>query len=130
MVILLFVGIPLLSLTLPSPDKIVRQTGFSTQIMDRNGQVLYDVYANQNRSPEKLEDIPLYLRQATVSIEDKNFYSHAGFDPMGLVRGLSRFFTRGRAQGGSTLTQQLIKNALLSNDRTVVRKVKEFILAI
>ena len=130
LVILVFVGIPLLSLTLPSPDKIVRQTGFSTQIMDRNGQVLYDVYANQNRSPEKLEDIPLYLRQATVSIEDKNFYTHAGFDPMGLVRGLSRFFTRGRAQGGSTLTQQLIKNALLSNDRTIIRKVKEFILAI
>lgn len=130
LIIFLFVGVPLLSLTLPSPDKIVRQTGFSTQIMDRNGQVLYDVYANQNRSPEKLEDIPLYLRQATVSIEDKNFYSHAGFDPMGVVRGLSRFFTRGRAQGGSTLTQQLIKNALLSNDRTVVRKIKEFILAI
>ena len=130
LIILVFVGIPLLSLTLPTPDKIVRQTGFSTQIMDRNGQVLYDVYANQNRSPEKLEDIPLYLRQATVSIEDKNFYTHAGFDPMGFVRGLSRFFTRGRAQGGSTLTQQLIKNALLSNDRTVIRKVKEFILAI
>jgi 1A family penicillin-binding protein len=130
LVILLFVGIPLLSLALPTPDKIVRQTGFSTQIMDRNGQVLYDVYANQNRSPEKLEDIPLYLRQATVSIEDKNFYTHAGFDPIGFVRGLSRFFTRGRAQGGSTLTQQLIKNALLSNDRTIIRKIKEFILAI
>jgi 1A family penicillin-binding protein len=130
LVILLFVGVPLLSLTLPSPDKIVRQTGFSTQIMDRNGQVLYDVYANQNRSPEKLEDIPLYLRQATIAIEDKNFYTHSGFDPLGMVRGLFRIFTRGRAQGGSTLTQQLIKNALLSNDRTVVRKIKEFVLAI
>lgn len=128
--LLSFIGIPLLSLTLPSPDKIVRQTGFSTQIMDRNGQVLYDVYANQNRTPEKLEDIPLYLRQATIAIEDKNFYTHSGFDLFGIVRGLLRIFTRGRAQGGSTLTQQLIKNALLTNDRTITRKIKEFVLAI
>ena len=130
LVLFSFIGIPLLSLTLPSPDKIVRQTGFSTQIMDRNGQILYDVYANQNRTPEKLEDIPLYLRQATIAIEDKNFYTHSGFDLFGIVRGLLKIFTRGRAQGGSTLTQQLIKNALLTNDRTVVRKIKEFVLAI
>ncbi len=130
LIILLFVGIPLLSLTLPSPDKIVRQTGFSTQIMDRNGQVLYDVYANQNRTPENLEDIPLYLRQATIAIEDKNFYTHSGFDPIGIARGFLRIFTQGRAQGGSTLTQQLIKNGLLSNDRTIIRKIKEFVLAI
>ncbi len=130
LIILFFVGIPLLSLTLPSPDKIVRQTGFSTQIMDRNGAVLYDVYANQNRTPENLADIPLYLRQATIAIEDKNFYTHSGFDPLGMARGFLRIFTQGRAQGGSTLTQQLIKNALLSNDRTLIRKIKEFVLAI
>jgi 1A family penicillin-binding protein len=130
LIILFFVGIPLLSLTLPSPDKIVRQTGFSTQIMDRNGAILYDVYASQNRTPENLADIPLYLRQATISIEDKNFYSHSGFDPIGMLRGFSRIFTTGRAEGGSTLTQQLIKNALLSNDRTVIRKIKEFVLAL
>jgi 1A family penicillin-binding protein len=126
----LFVGIPLLSLTLPSPDKIVRTQGFSTQILDRTGQVLYDVYANQNRTPEKLIDIPVYLRQATIAIEDKNFYNHSGFDPIGMLRGFSRIFTTGRAQGGSTLTQQLIKNALLNDDRTIPRKIKEFILAI
>lgn len=126
----LFIGIPLLSLTLPSPDKIVRTQGFSTQILDRTGQVLYDVYANQNRTPENLVDIPVYLRQATISIEDKNFYNHSGFDPIGMVRGFLRIFRGGRAQGGSTLTQQLIKNALLNDDRTVSRKIKEFILAI
>jgi 1A family penicillin-binding protein len=130
LIILFFVGIPILSLTLPSPDKIVRQTGFSTQIMDRNGSILYDVYANQNRTPENFADIPLYLRQATISIEDKNFYTHNGFDLIGMVRGFLRIFTTGRAQGGSTLTQQLIKNALLSNDRTLIRKIKEFVLAI
>lgn len=130
LIILFFIGIPLLSLTLPSPDKIVRTQGFSTQILDRTGQVLYDVYANQNRTPENLADIPVYLRQATISIEDKNFYNHAGFDPIGMARGLFRIFRGGRAQGGSTLTQQLIKNALLNDDRTISRKVKEFILAI
>ncbi len=130
LIIILFVGIPLLSLTLPSPDKIVRQTGFSTQIMDRNGKVLYDVYANQNRTPENLSDIPLYLRQATIATEDKNFYSHSGFDPLGMLRGFLRIFTTGRAQGGSTLTQQLVKNALLTDDRTLPRKIKEFVLAL
>lgn len=126
----LFVGLPVLSLTLPSPDKIVRTQGFSTQIMDRNGEVLYDVYANQNRTPEQLNDIPLYLRQATIAVEDKNFYKHGGFDPVGLARGFLRIFISGRAQGGSTLTQQLVKNVLLTNDRTIVRKIKEFVLSI
>jgi 1A family penicillin-binding protein len=130
LIILFFVGIPLLSLTLPSPDKIVRQTGFSTQIMDRNGQVLYDVYANQDRTPENLTDIPLYLRQATIATEDKNFYTHPGFDILGMIRGFSRIFTTGRAEGGSTLTQQLVKNTLLTDDRTIPRKIKEFVLAL
>ncbi len=128
--VFLFVALPIFSLSLPSPDKIVRQTGFSTQILDRNGQVLYDVYANQNRQPEVLADIPLYLRQATISIEDKNFYTHSGFDPVGITRGFLRIFTSGRAQGGSTLTQQLVKNSLLTNDRTIIRKIKEFVLAV
>jgi 1A family penicillin-binding protein len=130
LIILFFVGIPIFSLALPSPDKIVRTQGYSTQIMDRNGQVLYDIYANQNRTPEKLIDIPVYLRQATVAVEDKNFYNHSGFDPLGMMRGFLRIFTRGRAQGGSTLTQQLIKKALLTDDRTITRKIKEFVLAL
>ena len=130
LIILFFVGIPLLSLTLPSPDKIVRTQGYSTQIMDRGGAILYDVYANQNRTPENLADIPLYLRQATISIEDKNFYSHSGFDFLGMLRGFSRIFTTGRAEGGSTLTQQLVKNTLLTDDRTIPRKIKEFVLSL
>ncbi len=128
--IFLFIGLPLFGLTLPSPDKIVRTQGFSTQIMDRNGVVLYDVYANQNRTPVQINDVPLYLRQATIAIEDKNFYSHSGFDPIGITRGFLRIFTGRRAAGGSTLTQQLVKNALLTNDRTLMRKIKEFVLAV
>ena len=126
----LFVVLPLFAFNLPSPDKIVRREGFSTKILDRNGSVLYDIYADQKRTPVELNVIPQDLREATIAIEDKNFYKHEGFDPLGMLRGLSRLFTRGYAQGGSTLTQQLVKNVLLTSERSVFRKVREFILAI
>lgn len=126
----LFLVFPLLAFNLPSPDKIVRREGFSTKILDRNGEVLYDIYADQRRTPIDIENVPDYLKHATVAIEDKNFYKHSGFDPIGMIRGVSRLFTRGRAQGGSTLTQQLVKNVLLSPERTVIRKIKEFVLAV
>jgi 1A family penicillin-binding protein len=128
--IFLFFILPLLAFNLPSPDKIVRTQGFSTKILDRNGTLLYDVYANQNRTPVVIADVPVYLKEATIAIEDKNFYKHQGFDPLGMLRGFLRIFTQGRAEGGSTLTQQLVKNVLLTNDRTIVRKIKEFVLAI
>jgi 1A family penicillin-binding protein len=115
---------------LPQPDKIIRRDGFSTKIYDRNGDLLYDIFANQRRTPVELKDIPEHLRHATVAIEDKNFYKHQGFDPFGMIRGFSRIFTRGYAQGGSTLTQQLVKNALLTKQRAITRKLKEFILAV
>jgi len=128
--VFLFFILPLLAFNLPSPDKIVRTQGFSTKILDRNGNLLYDVYANQNRTPVVIADVPIYLKEATISIEDKNFYKHQGFDPVGMLRGFLRIFTSGRVEGGSTLTQQLVKNVLLTNDRTLVRKIKEFVLAI
>ncbi len=128
--ILMFVAVPIFSLTLPSPDKIVRTQGFATQILDRNGQVLYDVYANQDRTPVSLSDIPDYLKEATIATEDKNFYTHPGFDLLGILRGLSRIVTTGRAEGGSTLTQQLVKNVLLTDNRTITRKIKELVLSL
>jgi 1A family penicillin-binding protein len=128
--IFLFFILPLMAFNLPSPDKIVRTTGFSTKILDRNGNLLYDIYANQNRTPVDLSDIPTYLKEGTISIEDKNFYTHQGFDPLGMLRGFLKIFTTGRAEGGSTLTQQLVKNTLLTNDRTIIRKVEELVLAI
>ena len=130
LIIFIFIGLPLLSLTLPSPDKISVNTGASTEILDRNGQLLYEIYADQNRTPVQLSDIPLYLRQATIATEDKNFYTNPGFDILGMVRGFSKIFTTGRAEGGSTLTQQLVKNTLLNNDRTLVRKTEELVLAL
>lgn len=115
---------------LPNPDGVVRREGFATKIVDRNGEQLWDVFSDQKRIPVKLEQIPLELRQAVISIEDKDFYKHEGFDPKGMLRGFSRIIFQGRIQGGSTLTQQLVKNVLLTSERTITRKLKEFILAI
>jgi len=115
---------------LPQPDKIVRREGFATKIYDRNGELLYDVFADQRRTPIELEEIPLYLRQATIAIEDKNFYKHRGFDPLGIFRAVYNIVVHRRLQGGSTLTQQLVKNVLLTPQRTLSRKIKEFILAV
>ena len=115
---------------LPSPDRVVRREGFSTKIYDRNGELLYDVYSDQRRTPVDLAQTPLVLRQATISIEDKNFYQHQGVDALGIFKAIGRSILHRRLEGGSTLTQQLVKNALLTSQRTVSRKVKEFILTI
>lgn len=125
-----FVIFPLFAFNLPSPDKIVRREGFSTKILDRNGEVLYDIFAEQKRTPIELDQVPEHLRNATIAIEDKNFYKHRGFDPTGIFRALFSIVFRGRIQGGSTLTQQLVKNVLLTPERTIFRKIREFILAV
>jgi len=128
--VLAVIVLPLMAFSLPSPDKVIRREGFSTKILDRNGKPLYDIFEEERRTPIKIQEMPVYLKQATVAIEDKNFYNHNGFDILGTLRGLSRFFTRGYAQGGSTLTQQLVKNVLLTSERSALRKIKEFILAV
>ncbi|OGM75173.1 hypothetical protein A3H21_02845 [Candidatus Woesebacteria bacterium RIFCSPLOWO2_12_FULL_42_8] len=125
-----FVIVTVLSFTLPPPDQIIRREGFSTKILDRNGEVLYDIFTDQKRTKVALENVSDWAKKATISIEDKNFYSHQGFDPTGYVRAVFNIIFRGKLQGGSTLTQQLVKNVLLSPERTVLRKIKEFILTI
>jgi penicillin-binding protein 1C len=118
----LFWGIPL-------PTRLTSETiPVSTKIFDRNGRLIYEIYTDKKRTPIKINDVPKYLKDATISIEDKNFYSHRGFDVLGIVRGLSKIVTAGRAEGGSTLTQQLVKNALLTDERTIRRKAQELIL--
>lgn len=118
------------ALTLPSPDKIVRRDGFSTKILDRNGKLLYDIFVDERRTSVPLSDIPEYLKEATIAVEDKNFYKHQGFDPLAYARVVYNAIFRQKLQGGSTLTQQLVKNALLSNERTVIRKIKEFVITL
>ncbi|MCL4390538.1 MAG: PBP1A family penicillin-binding protein [Patescibacteria group bacterium] len=117
------------SFGLPDPNKIVRQQGFSTVIYDRNGKVLYDLYNGENRIPLQLSDIPKYVQEATVSIEDKNFYQHGGFSVTGIARAAFDIVTLQGLSGGSTITQQLVKNVLLSPEQTILRKVREIILA-
>ncbi len=127
---LFFVLVPFFAFNLPSPDKVVRREGFSTKILDRNGETLYDIFQDKRRTPVSLEEVPLYLRQATVAIEDKNFYKHKGFDIRGYLRAIFNIVVKRRLQGGSTLTQQLVKNTLLTSERTLFRKIREFILAV
>lgn len=133
-----FVGLILLSgilfafyaKDLPRPDRVVRREGFATKIYDRDSELLYDVFADQRRTPVTLDQVPEHLRHATVAIEDKHFYQHQGFDPLGMFRALYNIVVHRRLQGGSTLTQQLVKNVLLTPQRTLPRKIKEFILAV
>ena len=115
---------------LPTPTNVVRREGYSSQILDRNGQVLYDVFKGEKRTPATWDQIPDSLKKATIAVEDKDFYKHNGFDPMAPLRIIKNFFTMGKITGGSTLTQQLVKNVLLTSDRTVTRKIKELILSI
>lgn len=115
---------------LPSPNKIVRKDGFATRIYDRNGVLLYDVFKDAKRTPVAFDQIPKDLKLATIAIEDKEFYSHSGFSVRGIARAIFNIIVRHRLEGGSTLTQQLVKNVLLTSERTLGRKFKEFILAL
>ncbi len=120
--IYLFWGIPL-------PTRLTSETlPVSTKIFDRNEKLIYEIYTDKKRTPIKLEEVPDSLKWATISIEDKNFYKHQGVDFLGIIRGLSKIVTAGRAEGGSTLTQQLVKNSLLTGERTIRRKAQELVL--
>ncbi|MFA6513504.1 MAG: transglycosylase domain-containing protein [Patescibacteria group bacterium] len=118
---------------LPSPQSLkdFKATQLSTHILDRNGKLLYQLYANQKRTPIKITDLPKYVYQASISIEDKQFYQHNGISIFGgMLRAIKDTLFRQQLQGGSTITQQLVKSALLTSERTVQRKIKEIVLAL
>lgn len=116
---------------LPQPGKLTsRQINLSTRIFDRNGELLFDIFGNQNRTYAPLSDISDYVQKGTIAVEDKEFFKHEGFSLIGYGRAIRDVIVYHRLTGGSTLTQQLIKNVFLSPERTVPRKIKEFILAI
>jgi len=115
---------------LPSPkDLINRQPPLTTKIYDRNGELLYKLYKSENRTLVSLSTIPVALKQATIAIEDKDFYNHNGFSIKGIVRAAKADLEGKRIQGGSTITQQLVKNTLLTTEKTMKRKVRELILS-
>ena len=119
------------SATLPDPEKLTnRKIEQSTKIYDRNGVLLYDVYENKDRTVVTIENVSPYVVSATLATEDSDFYKHQGFDALGIVRAALNTLTGEGLQGGSTLTQQLTKNALLTQDRNIIRKIKEFILSV
>ncbi len=115
---------------LPTPDSIITNAKYSTTILDRNDKVIYEVFQDKNIVPITYDELPKDLVQATISIEDKDFFKHGGFSIGGIFRALLRDIFLGRAEGGSTLSQQLIKNTLLTSEKSLIRKLKEFILAI
>ncbi len=118
---------------LPSPEAIIaRQISESTKIYDRTGQaILYDIHGEEKRTVIPWENMPKTIKLATLASEDSSFYSHAGLDYRGIARAFLKNLTKFKIdQGGSTITQQLIKKALLGDQRTLSRKIKEAILAI
>jgi len=131
---LLFFFIPLIIVIflqeLPSPKQLsFREAPLTTKIFDRNGILLYQIYAQQNRSLVSLSSIPKYLQEATIAIEDKNFYKNSGVDITAIVRAAITNISGKPLQGGSTITQQLIKSTLLTPEISIERKIKEIILA-
>src|SRR3989338_3496487 len=115
---------------LPSPKQLeTRQLPQTTKIYDRNGKLLYNIFNDQNRTVVPLSEIPDSLKHATIAIEDKDFYRHRGFDIYGIARATRKTVFEGNLQGGSTITQQLVKSAFLTPERTVSRKIKELYLA-
>jgi len=117
---------------LPSPEQFInRQISQSTKIYDRTAEILlYEIHGEEKRTIVSFEEIPDYAKKATIAIEDQNFYRHPAFDWRAIIRAFITDIIRGRfVQGGSTITQQLAKNAFLTSERTFTRKIKELILA-
>jgi len=127
-----FFSLILVERNLPDPDRLLqRSIPQSTRIYDRSGKVLlYEIFTQERRTLVSLSDIPQNLIYATIVIEDKDFFHHKGFSLKGIIRALivDALHLR-KVQGGSTITQQFIKNALLTPKKSYIRKIKELILA-
>lgn len=121
---------------LPNPDKVIeRSLAESTKIYARDGStLLYEVHGDIRRTVINLEDIPEYAKWSTIVVEDKHFMTHSGFSLTGIVKAICHeaFGNLGGLcpqRGGSTITQQFVKNAILTNERSYTRKIRELILA-
>ncbi|MBN1162342.1 PBP1A family penicillin-binding protein [Patescibacteria group bacterium] len=117
---------------LPNPSNLIAESigNKSTKILDKDGRLLYEIYVDKKFAPVKLSQIPESVVRATIAVEDDNFYKHNGIRLGSIVRAGLKTFFEGEVQGGSTITQQLIKNVLLSPEQTISRKLKEAILSI
>lgn len=132
-ILILFFLIIYYSRSLPSIEEIQsRQISQSTKIYDRTGTILlYEISNGQERTVVPLNAIPQYLKDATVAIEDERFYEEPAFDWRGIIRAFIANLARGKiTQGASTITQQLARNAFLTPEQTISRKIKELVLAV
>lgn len=133
--VLLAAGIGVIAVAIqPIPDLNTfdsRKVAVSTKIYDRTGKtVLYDLNQDIRRNVVPLSEVSPYLQKATIAIEDSEFYSHGGVSLKGTLRALiTDIATRSLAQGGSTLTQQVVKNTVLTGKKSITRKAQEWILA-
>lgn len=115
---------------LPSPTRLVSTAiPQSTQIYDRSGTLLYSIYDKKNQIFIPLTTIPKTVQEATIAIEDKDFYRHGPIDFRGIARAFYVTLFHKQVQGGSTITQQLVKNSLLSPEQTILRKIREIVLS-
>ena len=114
---------------LPSSEEIENyQPATLSRVYDKDGNVL-GVFGKKHRIYTPVHDIPDLIKNAFISAEDKNFYQHSGYDPIGLLKAITDALRGKKLRGASTITQQIMKNFLLSNERTGKRKIKEIILA-
>jgi len=131
LIILIYVVFILYSKDLPDPNRLSSKGNESgTKLLDRNGKSIFELYGDKNRVLIKLEDVSPNVLHATLSAEDAEFFIHSGFSVRGMARAIRNTATGEGLQGGSTLTQQVVKNALLTQDRTIDRKIKELILSL
>ena len=108
-------------------EPTVSQTSF---VYDRNGNIWHELRSEEYRIPVEFQDIPTHVRYAVLAAEDHRFYSHYGFDLRGIFRALYKNIVEGGLQGGSTITQQLAKEAFLEPARVWKRKVQDAIVAV
>lgn len=118
---------------LPDPNKVNKRiVAESTKIYDRTGQhLLYEIHGEEKRTLIPFEEMPQSVRWATIASEDQDFYSHHGIKFTSIMRAvLKDIMNRGASQGGSTITQQFVKNSILTSEKTLTRKIKEVILSL
>ena len=118
---------------LPSPERITeRAVAESTKIYDRTGKILlYEIHGEEKRTSLPLNEMPEAIKTATLAAEDINFYKHGGLDWKGIARAIVKNILKGElAQGGSTITQQLVKSSLLGPEKTFKRKIREQIISV
>ncbi|OGM19880.1 hypothetical protein A2686_01400 [Candidatus Woesebacteria bacterium RIFCSPHIGHO2_01_FULL_38_10] len=115
----------------PIPTKLASTTvPVSTKLFDRNGRLIFEIYTDRKSTPVDIKELPNYVIQTTLAIEDKDFYKHHGVSYTGILRAAYKTIFKKKLEGGSTLTQQLIKNSLLTPERTIRRKLREFVLTL